>query len=70
MLRDHGMPVDWSGEGTVCEVYPAASRSVWELATEVRDLPELLSRISVQSAEQDGLMARRGPFPPLPVAGW
>jgi len=34
-LRDRGMPVDRAGRGTVCEVYPAASRSAWGL-TRVR----------------------------------
>ena len=33
------MPVDRAGRGTVCEVYPAASRSAWGL-TRVRDLTE------------------------------
>lgn len=28
-LRERGMPVDRTGRGTVCEVYPAASRSAW-----------------------------------------
>ncbi len=43
-LRERGMPVDRAGRGTVCEVYPAASRSAWGL-TRVRDLTELLSRL-------------------------
>ena len=43
-LRERDMPVDRAGRGTVCEVYPAASRSAWGL-TRVRDLTELLSRL-------------------------
>jgi len=46
-LRDRGMPVDRAGRGTVCEVYPAASRSAWGL-TRVRDLTELLSRLPLE----------------------
>jgi len=43
------MPVDRAGRGTVCEVYPAASRSAWGL-TRVRDLTELLSRLPLAVA--------------------
>ncbi len=46
-LRERGMPVDRAGRGTVCEVYPAASRSAWGL-TRVRDLTELLSRLPLE----------------------
>jgi len=48
-LGECGMPVDRSGRGTVCEVYPAASRSAWEL-TGARDLTELLSRLPLAVA--------------------
>ncbi len=49
-LRERGMPVDQAGRGTVCEVYPAASRSAWGLATRVRDLTELLNRLPLEVA--------------------
>jgi len=39
--------VDRAGRGTVCEVYPAASRSAWGL-TRVRDLTGLLSRLPLE----------------------
>jgi len=48
-LRDRGMPVDRAGRGTVCEVYPAASRSAWGL-TRVRDLTGLLNRLPLEVA--------------------
>ncbi len=46
-LRERRMPVNRAGRGTVCEVYPAASRSAWGL-TRVRDLTELLSRLPLE----------------------
>ncbi len=46
-LRECGVPVDRFGRGTVCEVYPAASRSAWGL-TKVRDLTELLNRLPLE----------------------
>ena len=48
-LRERGMPVDRAGGGTVCEVYPAASRFAWGL-TKVRDLTGLLSRLPLAVA--------------------
>ncbi len=49
-LRDCGMAVDRTGRGTVCEVYPFASRFAWRLPTGVRDLTGLLNRIHLAVA--------------------
>lgn len=51
-LRDRGVPVDRAGRGVVCEVYPRASRTAWDLST--RDVDELLGRLplTVAAAER------------------
>lgn len=44
-LRECGMPVDRAGRGTVCEVYPAASRMAWGLPPRERSLTGLLNQV-------------------------
>jgi len=68
-LRERRMPVDRAGRGTVCEVYPAASRSAWEL-TRVRDLTELLSRLPLEvMPPAERARPRCSPSPSSPRVG-
>lgn len=52
VLRDQGQPVDRTGRGVVCEVYPAASCAVWGLPAKERNLDVLLARIPLDVAPE------------------
>lgn len=52
-LEELGTPVDRSGGGTVCEVYPAASRLAWALSPKLRDLDELLAQLPLEVRSED-----------------
>ena len=68
-LRDEGTPVDRSGRGTICEVYPAASRTAWGLAKSMRDLSELLLDLPLQIGPSDrGLLESEHVFDALIAA--